>query len=1091
MKTHFQKQTSLIARWLQTVFILVAMIVVGQQANAQAPGGVTTGLRLWLKANDGTNTTTQGGSISSWQDKSGLGFHVVQTNANWQPFYHENARNFNPVVRFTGSESIGNTKANLIIPATTNPMTLINAFQCTRTTALYHTLVSFGGGADYPSDHINGDKYLSYVEATSHVATYHPTLLEGKFTVGYSTHANLAGTAGVRQIGFNGLQNMYLPPITDGTFPAGGFTGNFSVGAQKPDGIAEPFVGDIPEVIVYNRVLTNVELQKAQSYIALKYGITMDKATNYLNSSGSIMWPATQDYGSNVFGIARDDASALNQKVSQSTDAGGVLKMALQNDFVSSNQDASRTVSLVDGQSLMVGDNGQPLSLYTTFALSCGSIANSVKLSTVWKVANINSVGGVILKMDFAASGINDQPYIIIGSSPTFGAGTYRKIDGTMNDDGTTATFTVKLKNGEYFTFGGVRGAGVCPKCAYSSTTLEWDKAPFWPIPTASNTAVTRTLGTGQNLSMIFNDPQGVEFAKGVRPIRYGKTLLLDRWDNLTPTGTPNGGAYTGVFTMDKASKVKFDINAIDRWAVDCKDIVEIKGYCGTTLIMPILTAVDEAHKTFTISGNVATGNSKWSGYFDKRGKLNVYFDRAVNKIEIIWKSTKGGTGNRFQRIGIGNVQFICPEVDDVCAMNDDDVIFKRLIADGVTAKKTCENLRFEYKLKNLSCVVAKVVNLTDVLPAGMAWITDGYEAGTYGGTTNAYAGTTNLSVTSITIPPGMEISVFASAKFTNTGSAGYANKASITVNGGTVGAIQSNCGNNNTWSSTSAQPAPVPTISHTVDKTCYKQNEVLTFTVTVNNTTGAAITGVEFKTALEGKFTMVGSSVSTTLGGTIALPDGQSSYDGLEFLEITGMSIPTGTSTFAYQVRTNTSDSTFVMKSTISADPNSDCAEEASQKTNEITLAPCPPCTAGTAVPVITQTTATNTCPAITVNLATMTNTGTKPAGTNLVWSTRKTPNSPTDTLSNLNVGAGKYYALYRDKVSGCFGTGGADSVMVTISLCVSTPSPRIPSAGGNDSGNAGTELNPIGGTQPYNYTNGSGDAGCVAPTGSPAYQY
>jgi uncharacterized delta-60 repeat protein len=92
-------------------------------------------------------------------------------------------------------------------------------------------------------------------------------------------------------------------------------------------------------------------------------------------------------------------------------------------------------------------------------------------------------------------------------------------------------------------------------------------------------------------------------------------------------------------------------------------------------------------------------------------------------------------------------------------------------------------------------------------------------------------------------------------------------------------------------------------------------------------------------------------------------------------------------------------------------------------------------PCNAGTTAPAINETTASNTCPITTVNLATMTNSGSIPSGTTLVWSTHNPPTSSGDTLANLNVStSGKYYAFYYDKNGNCYSP--ADSVTVTITI-------------------------------------------------------
>lgn len=59
--------------------------------------------------------------------------------------------------------------------------------------------------------------------------------------------------------------------------------------------------------------MTSVNKNKVESYLALKYGITLDQttATNYTLSSSDIIWNATLAgaYKNDIAGIARDDTS--------------------------------------------------------------------------------------------------------------------------------------------------------------------------------------------------------------------------------------------------------------------------------------------------------------------------------------------------------------------------------------------------------------------------------------------------------------------------------------------------------------------------------------------------------------------------------------------------------------------------------------------------------------------------------------------------------------------------------------------------------------------------------------------------------------
>ncbi|MBK9582907.1 MAG: hypothetical protein IPO48_13655 [Saprospiraceae bacterium] len=92
-----------------------------------------------------------------------------------------------------------------------------------------------------------------------------------------------------------------------------------------------------------------------------------------------------------------------------------------------------------------------------------------------------------------------------------------------------------------------------------------------------------------------------------------------------------------------------------------------------------------------------------------------------------------------------------------------------------------------------------------------------------------------------------------------------------------------------------------------------------------------------------------------------------------------------------------------------------------------------------GNTAPAITATTANNTCPATTVNLTTLANTGSVPSGSTLVWSLNNPPLSATDTLTTAQVSAvsvtDTYYAFYRSIAEACFSP--ADMVSVTIINC------------------------------------------------------
>jgi hypothetical protein len=74
------------------------------------------------------------------------------------------------------------------------------------------------------------------------------------------------------------------------------------------------FLGDIMEVAWYNRTLTANEQSRVNSYLAVKNGVTFNE--NYLSTNSSVVWDRTVNtgYNNNIFGIAKDDFTALHQK---------------------------------------------------------------------------------------------------------------------------------------------------------------------------------------------------------------------------------------------------------------------------------------------------------------------------------------------------------------------------------------------------------------------------------------------------------------------------------------------------------------------------------------------------------------------------------------------------------------------------------------------------------------------------------------------------------------------------------------------------------------------------------------------------------
>jgi hypothetical protein len=152
--------------------------------------------------------------------------------------------------------------------------------------------------------------------------------------------------------------------------------------------LSSDFTGYLPELIYYNRVLNPLETAKVNTYLAIKYGTTLDTA--YVGSDGKTLWdgsaPTLIGYNNRVCAIGSDTLAALKQPKSTTTyedtykektayDYDANSDGYYDGDMVPRNEQSSLDRSLIIGfpDSLMTtlpektflfwGDNGLPPTL--------------------------------------------------------------------------------------------------------------------------------------------------------------------------------------------------------------------------------------------------------------------------------------------------------------------------------------------------------------------------------------------------------------------------------------------------------------------------------------------------------------------------------------------------------------------------------------------------------------------------------------------------------------------------------------------------------------------------------------------------------
>lgn len=245
-------------------------------------------------------------------------------------------------------------------------------------------------------------------------------------------------------------------------------TSSLQIGALGDN--SEPFDGDIAEIIVYNQLLTSsTDLRQIESYLAIKYGITLAGATigDYLFSNGTTMWDADEVAGfqNNVAGIGRDDASCLNQLQSKSINSDALVTIGVDDngDGLEASNDANESSFDSDLASLVWGHDGE--NLYDNSAnIDYDPIQVTSRLNREWRVQR-SGLGTEQVTISFEVSsllgptgvGTNDEQQIVLltDADGDFSSGANLVNQSlVINDDGIVTFILSSFPDGTYFTLG-------------------------------------------------------------------------------------------------------------------------------------------------------------------------------------------------------------------------------------------------------------------------------------------------------------------------------------------------------------------------------------------------------------------------------------------------------------------------------------------------------------------------------------------------------------------------------------------------------------------------------------------------------------
>lgn len=380
---------------------------------AQAPGGISAQLKMWMRSDVAATISTTGNKINEWKyyNNPTRSFTAVGTE---RPTWRIDGINFQPTVQFFGTQLMnGPAGTNAPIAAGDDDYSFFAVWNSNFTgdageriwlqwncLTQKHgfSLTTLSTGADF------------YYGAQFEIAPYGQGIKQ-KY---------IPGTWQLCQLDVQNLNTKDLQVVTPQNIATGALvlssnnnSGNttrnisnvYNVIGASCDIAFEPFHGDLAELIIYDGPVNGIERAKVFSYLALKYGITLPGfdyvASDWNGSSGTVFWRKDAVYNNDIFGVGLDESasgSMLDLVRSNSINTGsgdGTGQVGKGNIVVTTNP-----ATMDNGEYLVIANDARLLT-ETTVELPA-TFVGANRLVREWKVQHTGDLGRVDLSFDIS-----------------------------------------------------------------------------------------------------------------------------------------------------------------------------------------------------------------------------------------------------------------------------------------------------------------------------------------------------------------------------------------------------------------------------------------------------------------------------------------------------------------------------------------------------------------------------------------------------------------------------------------------------------------------------------------------------------------
>ncbi|QQR97860.1 MAG: gliding motility-associated C-terminal domain-containing protein [Sphingobacteriales bacterium] len=444
--------------------------------NILAPGGVNNNLVAWYKSDDAaSDVALSGTTVTQWNDIYG-GKNLTRYSSVGTPTYRTSGTkliNYNNSVEFDNDagnyQFFQNTSRYFPNTSGFHMITVGKDLENNTPYGVLRATAGMGDNGNYPGLDLESDVThgWNFVMAGSSPTDYYtqggtqsgyPLLYNG-YTAGTNQQPQIYSVGSLNNVTTVGAANNIYSYI-DGfkwltdmdAYQQTPIGNHLYVGSSGGDAFWDGLIG---EVLIYDGLLSDEEILRVNTYLAIKYGITLNQSqyNDYTASNGTVVYAASAfgAYDHDIFGIGEDSCSGLIQKQSKSVNKGFQPAVSLNNGLATSN--TNNTNSFVENYSFwLTGHNGQDTTFTDVYTAQNISITNCLKImDRVWHVQESGTIGNVTITIPQLSASTATSTYLVVGNTDAFGTGTTEIL--MVSDGSGNLTAQHNFTTGQYFSF--------------------------------------------------------------------------------------------------------------------------------------------------------------------------------------------------------------------------------------------------------------------------------------------------------------------------------------------------------------------------------------------------------------------------------------------------------------------------------------------------------------------------------------------------------------------------------------------------------------------------------------------------------------